>query len=213
MAAMNSVNSTSGHFEELLSGAVRVLQEKGTVLHPTETCYGLTADIFSQTAVEKVYQLKEMSLDKPVSIMVESFEQAQEYGVFDERARRLAEAFWPGPLTIIVRRSEKLPSYINPAIESVGLRCPGHNFTLAMLREFGGPLITTSANRTKEPQAYDVETFLGGRTGDALPEFVVDLGLIPETAPSTIVDLSGSELRVVRQGPISITDIEQILAR
>lgn len=200
--------------EHLVVEACQVLENGGVILHPTETCYGLAADIFHQEAVEKVYSLKEMSNDKPVSVMVSSFEQAGEYGLFDARASLLARAFWPGPLTLIVKRTPKLPSYINPDISSVGLRCPGHELTLDILRQYGKPLITTSANRTGEPQAYEVDDFLDGRTENMIPDFIVDLGRIPQTPPSTIVDLTGESgvpMVIVRHGPISPEQIHNIL--
>ncbi len=200
--------------EHLVVEACQVLESGGVVLHPTETCYGLAADIFHEEAVEKVYSLKEMSSDKPVSVMVPSFEQAGEYGVFDERASKLARAFWPGPLTLIVTRTPKLPSYINPGISSVGLRCPGHELTLDILRQYGKPLITTSANRTGEPQAYEVDDFLDGRTENMIPDFIADLGRIPQTPPSTIIDLTGESgvpMVIVRHGPISPEQLEAVL--
>lgn len=203
-----------GNTEHLLVEALQVLEKGGVVLHPTETCYGLAADIFYPEAVEKIYLLKEMSRSKPVSIMVSSLEEAEVYGVFNQQARILARAFWPGPLTIIVKRAPELPSYINPGIDSVGIRCPDHAFTLEMLRRFEEPLITTSANRTGEPQAYEVDEFLENRIEDMIPDFIVDMGRIPETAPSTIVDLSGEsgvDMVIVRHGPISVEAIHHAL--
>ena len=202
------------NIEHLLVESLQVLEKGGVLLHPTETCYGLAADIFYQEAVEKIYMLKEMPREKPVSIMVSSLEQAEEYGEFSENAKKLARAFWPGPLTIIVKRYPTLPLYINPGIASVGLRCPDHLFTLELLRRFEEPLVTTSANRTGEPQAYDIETFLEDRIEVMHPDFIVDMGRIPETAPSTIVDLSGESgvpMVVVRHGPISVDEVHQVL--
>lgn len=191
----------------ILEKAITALRNEGVVLHPTETCYGLAADIFSPVAVEKVYSLKDMSLSKPVSIMVSSLNEAQKYGEFSEKALRLAEKYWPGPLTIIVPRKGLLPSHINREMATVGIRYPNHDVTQQLLSEFGGPLVTTSANRTGESQAYDVETFLLGRDvdgsgGEAVPDAIIDLGHIPEIEPSTIVEVIGDDVRVIRQGPI-----------
>lgn len=191
----------------ILEKAITALRNGGVVLHPTETCYGLAADIFSPVAVEKVYSLKDMSLSKPVSIMVSGLDEAQQYGVFSEKALQLAEKYWPGPLTIIVPRSSLLPAHLNRNLTTVGIRCPDSEITQQLLSEFGGPLVTTSANRTGESQAYDVETFLLGRdvdgnAGEAVPDAIIDLGHIPEIEPSTIVEVIGDEAKVVRQGPI-----------
>lgn len=192
---------------EAVSMALAALRNGGVVLHPTETCYGLAADIFSETAVEKIYSLKNMSSDKPVSIMVSSLDEGLKYGDFSEKALQLAKKYWPGPLTIIVPRRSFLPISINRGVATVGIRCPDHEMTQQLLKDFGGPLVTTSANRTGEPQAYDVETFLKGRHvggigGEDLPDEIIDAGRIPEIQPSTIVEVVGDEMRIVRQGPI-----------
>lgn len=192
----------------MISTAISALRKEGVVLHPTETCYGLTADIFSEEAVGKIYLLKDMLLSKPVSIMVSNLEEAMKYGAFTEKALELAQTYWPGPLTIIVPRTELLPSFINRGVATVGIRCPDHEITQDLLREFGGPLITTSANRTGESPAYDVETFLIGRDadetgGNGIPDAIIDMGHIPEVEPSTIVEcVDEGGYRVLRQGPI-----------
>lgn len=193
----------------MISTAISALRNGGVVLHPTETCYGLTADVFSEQAVKKVYALKDMTESKPVSIMVSSLEEAVKYGNFSEKALELAREYWPGPLTIIVPRTELLPTYLNRGVSTVGVRCPDHEITQDLLREFGGPLITTSANRTGEPQAYDVETFLIGRDadeegGNGIPDAIIDMGHIPEIDPSTIVEVIGDEIKVLRNGPIAL---------
>lgn len=200
---------------ELLSDAIATLKSGGAVLHPTETCYGLAADALNKKAVRHVYDMKRMPTDKPVSIMVPSIEVAREIGVFDARAQKLARQFWPGPLTIIVKRTAGLPSFLNPGCATVGIRYPDHAFTLEMLRRFGGPLVTTSANKYQEAQAYAVSDFLaqcpaaaksaGSAAGSLL--CVVDMGLIPEILPSTVVDCSGEKLKVVRSGPIPADEL------
>ncbi len=193
----------------MISAAISALHKGGVILHPTETCYGLTADVFSEQAVRKAYSLKNMTDSKPVSIMVSSLEEAMKYGNFSEKALELAREYWPGPLTIIVSRTELLPTFLNKGISTVGIRCPNHEITQDLLREFGGPLITTSANRTGEPQAYDVETFLIGRDadetgGNGIPDAIIDMGHIPEIKPSTIVEVIGDEMKVLRNGPIAL---------
>lgn len=193
----------------MISTAISALRKGGVVLHPTETCYGLTADVFSEQAVAKAYALKDMAELKPVSIMVSNLEEAMKYGRFSEKALELAREYWPGPLTIVVPRTELLPTFLNKGVSTVGIRCPHHEITQELLTEFGGPLITTSANRTGEPQAYDVETFLIGRDadeagGNGIPDAIIDMGHILEVEPSTIVEVIGNEMKVLRNGPIAL---------
>ncbi len=197
--------------DDVVLKAVSALRNGGVVLHPTETCYGLAADIRSEKAIERVYSLKDMPESKPVSIMVSSLDEARKYGDFSEKALQLAEKYWPGPLTIIVPRKELLPAHINRGVTTVGIRYPDHEITQQILTGFGGPLITTSANRTSEPQAYDVETFLLGRDadgihGEAVPDAIIDMGQIPEIEPSTIVEVMGDEVKMIRKGPIALSE-------
>ncbi len=189
--------------------AAVVIREGGVVLHPTDTCYGFTCDMKNQAAVQKLYDLKKMSLAKPSSVMVGSLEVAQQFGDFSEVAVRLAKQFLPGPLTLLVPRKGSVPDFFNPGAEKIGIRIPGHAWTLDLLAMFPDTaLITTSANVSGQPEQYQVQGVLE-QLGDVRPDFIVDVGEIPREKPSTIVevvrDASGVEsLKLVREG--SLTD-------
>lgn len=186
-------------------GEVLSALEAGKVMmHATETCYGLTADIFQQQALERLYALKEMEAEKPVSIMVSSLVQARRYGDFDPLALKLAARFWPGPLTLIVPRLETLPVFLNQGHASVGIRCPDHDLTMSFLKAMGTPLITTSANISGKPQAYAPhETTLR-------PDLLLDSGRIRAQLPSTIVKVLGGEVTLLRRGD-SVDEVEMFL--
>jgi len=181
--------------------AVQDLLRGGVVLHPTETCYGLAVDIFNKGAVTKLYRLKGMSLDKPVSILVRDLEEAQEYGKFNEKAIFLAMEHWPGPLTIIVPRTDLVPKWINFGVDSIGIRVSSNKKARELVEAFGGPLTTTSANKHGEPQAYTVQTVLDQ---GLIPDYILDSGQIGPTPPSTIVKVEGEGIEVIRKGPIEL---------
>ncbi len=183
------------NFEE----AVKTLRSGGVVAHATETCYGLAADIFSRSAVWRLYEMKKMSLDKPVSILVSSLEEAQKYGEFSEKAKQLAEKYWPGALTIVVPRKALIPEWINPGVSTIGIRVSSNEVTKNLVEAFGGPITTTSANIHGLPQAYCVEDF-----GSLKPDFILDSGKIQSIPPSTIVEVVGESVRVLREGGIKI---------
>lgn len=181
--------------------AVKVLMAAGVVAHPTETCYGLAADIFQKGAIERLYDLKQMPFDKPVSILVRSLQEAEDYGDFSEKARELAMEYWPGPLTIIVPRKAMLPHWINPGMDSVGFRVSPTKKAHQLVEAFGSPLTTTSANVSGQPQAYKVQDFLDQKLA---PDFVLDGGQLSKTLPSTIVKVVGNEVELIRQGPVQL---------
>lgn len=164
---------------------IRVLKNGGIVTHPTDTCYGLACDPFNRKAVERLYELKRMPKDKPVTIMVYSLEEAREYGVFNAKALELASRGWPGELTLVV------PKVADEG--TIGIRIPGDDFTLEMLKRWDGPLITTSANLSGEKNPYSSMVALKG-------DYVVKAGKIPIRKPSTIMRVLGDKVEVVRQG-------------
>lgn len=179
------------------TGAVKTLREGKVVAHATETCYGLAADIFSHNAVLRLYEMKKMNLDKPVSILCGSLEEAKKYGEFSDLAVGLAEKYWPGPLTIVVPRTAALPKWINPGISTIGIRVSSNETTRQLVEGFAGPITTTSANIHGEPQAYSVDEF-----AELKPDFILNSGRIPQNSPSTIVEMIGDELKIIRQGEI-----------
>lgn len=186
---------------DLLMNAVKTLHSGGVVAHATETCYGLAADIFQKKALERLYSLKKMPLDKPVSVLVRDLDEAQRYGEFSTTALNLALKYWPGPLTIIVPRKAALPPLVNYGHPTVGFRVSSNKKTRELLEAFGGPLTTTSANVHTEKQAYSVQDMLNQAL---VPDAVLDSGRIGENPPSTIVEVIGEQVKVIRQGEIKL---------
>ena len=177
----------------------KVLWDGGVVMHPTETCYGLAVDVFNKSALKKLYELKEMSTDKPVSILIDSVGMAQEFGLFSDKAFDLANEYWPGPLSILVPRSKELPDFLNENNDFVSMRCSSMDFCINMVKEFGRPVTTTSANKTGDPQLYfpNASSLKG-------VDLLIDGGEIKSNKPSTIVKVEGSDLTILRQGDLAL---------
>ena len=182
-----------------------VLREGGVILHPTETCYGFACDAMNEAAVKKLYELKKMPLFKPSSILISNIEAAVGYGEFSPLAHALAMKYWPGPLTIVVPR-KNIPLFLNPGTTTIGMRIPGHVWTLDLLKMCDFPLITTSANVSGQPQAYEVSEVLN-QLGEARPDFIIDSGKIPEEKPSTVLEIIGDSMKIIREGPVSGPEI------
>ena len=181
----------------------KVLWDGGVVMHPTETCYGLAVDVFNKSALKKLYDLKEMSTDKPVSILIDSVGMAQEFGLFSDKAFDLANEYWPGPLSILVPRSKELPDFLNEDNDFVSMRHSSMDFCMNMVEEFGRPVTTTSANKTTESQLYlpDASSLKG-------VDLLVDGGEIKSNKPSTIVKVDGDNLTILRQGDLVLRQID-----
>ncbi|HAL15247.1 MAG TPA: threonylcarbamoyl-AMP synthase [Anaerolineaceae bacterium] len=189
--------------------ALQVLQNGGLVAFPTDTVYGLAADPFNPAAIERLYAAKERDMSKAIAVLVGAVEQlAQITPGLSTQAEALAARFWPGALTLVVSRRAELPAQLS-ALPTIGVRMPDHSFALNLLQA-SGPLATTSANRSGADNpltAADVLDQLGGRI-----ELVLDGGTCPGGVPSTVVDCTISDVRVLREGAISVEAIRAVLA-
>ena len=189
--------------EEAIQFALKCLHDGGVIMHATETCYGLAADVFSEVALKKLYALKEMSEDKPVSIMVRDLEEGRKYAEFNELAEKLVDRFWPGPLTLVLPRNKFLPEFFNRGCKTVGIRCPDSKVSQVLISGFGKPITTTSANISGMPEVYSVDDYLHQlEKRDLKPDVGLDSGILSKYAPSTVLEVT-DDVRFLRRGDLS----------
>lgn len=180
---------------DVIEQAAEMLRGGGIVAHPTDTCYGLAVDIFNEEALGRLYERKGMEREKPVSVLVRSLQEAEQYGVFSPLALRLAKEFWPGPLTLVVPRTNAVPTFFSPGHSDIGLRVIAEPITVALLNAFGGPVTTTSANAHGEPSPYSVLEI------SMKPDLVLDAGELRRSEqPSTVIRIEQDHATVIRQG-------------
>ena len=180
------------------------LEKGGAVVLPTETVYGLFAKALNEKSVDYVYQLKRRPRDKALNLNVAHLEDILNFSKNQPPyLQKLVDSFLPGPLTIILEANDKVPDWVNSGLMTVGFRMPSHPVTLELIREFG-PLIGPSANIS------------GQSSGVSFKEILKDFGQevlgIEDDAfltgqDSTIIDLSGSKVKILRQGSITREDI------
>ncbi|MEK7528710.1 MAG: L-threonylcarbamoyladenylate synthase [Patescibacteria group bacterium] len=185
--------------------AVEILRSGGVVAHATDTCYGFAASIKSSKGVKKIYALKKMSITKPVSILVSNYEEAMLYGTWSEIAEELADLYWPGALTIVVRRSGLLPPYVNKGIKTIGFRVPKHTLSINLVKSLGMPITTTSANITGMMCAYSVSEIVEQFENEkAKPDLIIDSGRLSKSKkPSTVIECLYDNIRIIRSGDIT----------
>lgn len=191
--------------------AAEVLRGGGLVAVPTETVYGLAARADSESAVAAIYRAKGRPDFNPLIVHVPSLEVAESIAVFDERARRLAEAFWPGPLTLVLplREGTAITPAVTAGLSTIALRCPAHPAMRALLEESGLPLAAPSANRSgavSPTTAAHVNASLGERV-----DMVLDGGACAAGIESTIVAPRDFGWSILRPGPITEAQISAIL--
>jgi len=195
-----------------LSYAVDVFLRGGLVAVPTETVYGLACNGLDADAVAKVYDVKGRPSIKPLSLLVYDISVAESVCAgIPESARLLAEAFWPGPLTMVLPKGASVPDIVTAGGDTVGVRCPDHPKTLGFLRLAGLPAAAPSANISDMPSPKSAEDVLA--YFDGLIDCVIDGGLCLLGVESTIVDLTANPYRILRQGALAEEDIRRVLAR
>ncbi|PKB64012.1 MAG: threonylcarbamoyl-AMP synthase [SAR202 cluster bacterium Io17-Chloro-G2] len=177
------------------------LRSGGVVAFPTDTLFGLGADVFSQPALEKVFAIKGRTQGQALPVLVSGWDQvAMVAGHISEKAERLARRFWPGALTLVLWRLPKLPDLVTGGGETVAVRMPNHRVPLALTSGLGRPITGTSANRSGQADLLtreDVVAQLGH-----LVDHVVRHGPSPAGVASTVIDLTLEEPRLLREGAL-----------
>jgi L-threonylcarbamoyladenylate synthase len=190
----------------VLERAAALLRSGRLVAFPTETVYGLGAHALDGAAVRRIYEAKGRPPLNPVIVHVSSIAMARELaGDWPELAERLARRFWPGPLTLVVRKTARIPDEVTGGGATVGLRMPSHPVALAIIERAGIPVAAPSANRSNQVSpttAAHVERSLGDRV-----DLIIDAGPTSVGIESTVVDVTGAEPRVLRPGMITADDI------
>lgn len=197
--------------EQALKSIVRAIDDGGIISFPTETVYALAVDAFNQQAVEKIYSLKNRSNEKSLPVLVGDIYQAKRIAEFDERAKKLALILFPGPLTMILKTKphSNLAANINQNSETIGIRMPNNSAALKILQAVGRPIVGTSANLSTFPSAVDAYKVL--HYFEKGIDILVDKGATSIGVPSTIVDLTSEEIKIVREGSIPSQTIFDIL--
>jgi L-threonylcarbamoyladenylate synthase len=193
-----------------IDNAVAILRAGGLVAFPTETVYGLGADAANPAAVRRIYEAKGRPADHPVIVHVADAVQVANWArAIPDAAHRLARGFWPGPLTLVLKRASGVGDFVTGGQDTVAVRVPSHPVAQQLLRRFGGGIAAPSANRfgrVSATTAVHVRQEFG-----AAVECVLDGGAADVGIESTIVDLSGGKPRLLRPGWITVAAIEEAL--
>jgi L-threonylcarbamoyladenylate synthase len=192
-----------------LRHAADVLRHNGLVAFPTDTVYGVGALAFKAEAVQRLYIVKGRATDKAIAVLVSRTADLSKVAKeLVPSAQRLAEKYWPGPLTLVVPKHPDLPAAVS-ALPTVGVRFPGHPVARKLL-ELTGPLAVTSANRSGGPNSLTAEDVLAALSGRI--DLLLDGGRVPGGIPSTVVDCTSAQPVILRQGPVSAAEIEAALS-
>lgn len=190
---------------------MRILHRGGLVCYPTDTVYGIGAAAGDDAAVRRLFAVKGRPLDKALPLLLADPSHAARVADVTPLARTLAGRFWPGALTIVMR---KAPSYRSLALaggETVALRVPNHDLVRAIVHALGQPLTGTSANRAGAPPPVSAAE-VAFQMGDKV-DLIIDGGPFPARLESTVVDITQNIPEVLREGPVSKAEVEEVVGR
>jgi L-threonylcarbamoyladenylate synthase len=194
--------------EEAIRRAAILIRLGGVVIYPTDTVYGLGCDPANVDAARRVCEIKGRA-DKPLPLACSDMEMARRIVEFNPIAERLAERFWPGPLTMVLPARVDYPVWVTHGARTLGVRVPGHPTARRLARLSGGVVVTTSANKSGEPPPRTADE-AAAQIGEEV-DLILDAGPAPLKKPSTVLDLTGEEIWIIRPGPITAEDIKKAL--
>ncbi|MBI3332041.1 threonylcarbamoyl-AMP synthase [Candidatus Peregrinibacteria bacterium] len=189
-----------------IAQALTILRQGGVVAHATETCYGFACDLSNKDAVQKLFSIKNRPADQPVSGLFENIEHAQEFVEWNARAEELANEHLPGPLTLILPLKKNPPFFLYPTPRggnSLGIRISSYPLAETIVKLFGKPITTTSANLHGKENPYSAEDILTQYKEAAVqPDVILDSGVLPKNPPSTVINLVSPDEQIHRKGSV-----------
>ncbi|HOM97712.1 MAG TPA: L-threonylcarbamoyladenylate synthase, partial [Acetomicrobium sp.] len=191
---------------EVIKLAAEKIRERGLVAFPTETVYGLGANALDEEAVRKIFLAKGRPQDNPLIVHVASLEAAQRIAYCSQRALNLMKAFWPGPLTLVMKSKEIVPKITSGGLDTVAIRMPSHPVALALIEKSGIPIAAPSANTSGRPSPTNAEAVYDD-LGDKI-DVILDSGPTDVGVESTVIDVTGERVVLLRPGGLPVEALE-----
>ncbi len=214
---MISIKLDEVRFDEAVNEAITVLRRGGIIAYPTETFYGLGVKFDMPESLQRLYDLKKRPAEKAMPLIIGHRGLLSEVvpkawlASLPHAAQSLMDRFWPGPLTVLFPAKEDLPEFLTAGTGMIAVRVPGESFALQLAKKTGFPFTSTSANLSGTPPAVnagEVMQYFGKHL-----DLLIDGSQTPGGLPSTIVDVSGAGIRIIREGAIDRREIENHLAQ
>ncbi|GAB4163328.1 MAG: hypothetical protein Fur003_6010 [Candidatus Dojkabacteria bacterium] len=205
---MKRILLTNQNTKQVIDQAVQALKSGQLIIFPTETCYGLGVDATNQSAVDQALAYKSRREGKPLSVAVSDIQMAQKYVVINDIAQNIYTNYLPGPITVVSKYRGGLADGIASEYNTLGIRVPAYELILQLVKEYGKPITSTSANVSYMPTPYNIDKLL-----EELPEkqksmigLIIDAGELPKNPPSTVVDTTLNNLNVMRAGTVKFNE-------
>ncbi len=199
-------------YTPVLLEALHVLKHGGSIVYPTDTVYGLGANACEYSSVDLIFRIKKRPMTKPLPIIAKNMKWVRELAFVPPKLEKKLETIWPGATTIVLPKKKILPAILTSDGPNVGIRIPDFAFTDKLLGKFGYPLTSTMANLLGEDAAGDINSIIESFRGQIWkPDLILDAGKLPQSKPSTLLDLSKIRPKILRVGPSKPEQIMKIL--
>ena len=197
--------------EEILT----VLKKGGLVVFPSDTVYGLLCDATNEKAIKKLIEFKNRPPGKPISVFVADFQMMNKYVEINKKQFSLLKQLLPGPFTVVLKSRHRVSKLLESEKGTLGVRIPQYQLINRLINEFGKPVTATSANLSGRPVHYQISTLLSElpKLKKALINLIIDKGRLPRNKPSTVVDLTTPQIKIVRQGDIVFKDSKTYISK
>lgn len=196
-----------------LEEAARALYEGKVVVIPTDTVYGLAVDATNEEAIKRLFAVKQRPADKPVPVAIRDLDMARKVAYFDKKCGVALGKIWPGPVTVLLEKKRALPASLSAGQKTIGLRIPDYKLVNFLIELLGRPITATSANISGQPPSTKINDVTSQfEKTSPQPDLILSAGDLVGSAPSTVLDLSGKEPKIVRIGPVSKKKLLEILS-
>lgn len=187
-----------------LENVIKVIEDGGVVIFPTDTVYGIAANSLDEEAIKKLFDLKERNDNKPICVLTSSVDKIKKIAYVRDEEQKIIDQYMPGALTIILDKKDNVSDVLTSNLKTVGVRIPNNEIALRILEKLEYPLATTSANISGKDAAVKKEDLI--TEFDGRVDIIIDGGITDLKVSSTIVKLDNNEIKILRQGTIKITD-------
>lgn len=196
--------------KRIINQAVKVLEQGGIIIYPTDTAYGLGGNALDENVIKKVYEIKKRGRNKPTHVIVRDWKMIEKITYTNAELKKLYVKLLPGPLTIILTKKKLIPNMLTAGLNTLGVRIPNCKVTEMISESLDFPYTTPSANRSGGLTPYSIDDVKNELDLNKI-DLVIDAGILPRSEPSTIIDLTLKPYKILREGPISKNQIDKIL--
>ncbi len=200
-------------YSEAIKEAVAVLESGGVIVCPTDTLYGIGCNALDEKAVKRIFEIKDRPLAKPLPVIVRNVKWAKELAYVKKRDEKVLEKVWPGRVTVVLQKKSIIPDVVTSGQKTVGIRIPENKLVDHLLKSFGYPMALTSANISGEDPTQDINEIIEvfSKRLTKQPDLILDVGILPKSEPSAILDLTGDKPKISRIGPSKPKDFLKLL--